>query len=334
MISIIVPVFKVEKYLQKCIDSILVQSYQDIEILLIDDGSPDLSGKICDEYRTKDSRIKVFHIDNIGLSGARNYGLAHANGEYIGFIDSDDWIDPDMYESLIAVAFSTNADVVECGFYDEYPKRSVKKKWHPEIKTYSRVEAVKAHLYGEINSLFMTKLWKRCCFQKTSFPTGHVFEDTLIMYKVLDNANSVIGLDKILYHHTIREDSISHDDSLETLSDSWHANKVQYLDLMKKEPYCSDQKLMKHLLHNCAGAFSAIWCRYYGCSLEEKNEFKGLIEEIYKFASCFYPLLGFSNWSVKYRTAVILAHFNSKWSLILSYYLSKAFCHKDTMEPY
>lgn len=334
MISIIVPVFKVEKYLPKCIDSILKQSYQDIEILLIDDGSPDLSGKICDEYGAKDKRIKVFHIDNIGLSGARNYGLKHAEGEYIGFVDSDDWIDPDMYENLIAVAAISNADIVECGFYDEYPSKSIKKKWHPEIKSYTRVEAVKAHLYGEINSLFMTKLWKRCCFQKISFPTGRVFEDTLIMYRILDKTNLVIGLDKVLYHHTIRKNSISHDDSLEVLSDSWFANKTQYLNLMKKEPYCSDQLLMRHLLHNCAGAFSAIWRRYYGCSLEERNKFKSVVEEIKQFANCYYPLWGFADWSMKYRLAIMLAHFNSRWSFFLSYYLSKLICQKDTAKQF
>ena len=99
-ISVIVPVYKAEKYLHRCVDSILAQSYTDFELLLIDDGSPDNSGAICDEYAIKDSRVRVFHKQNGGASSARNKGLDHANGEWVSFVDSDDWIEPQMVESL------------------------------------------------------------------------------------------------------------------------------------------------------------------------------------------------------------------------------------------
>ena len=102
MITIIVPVFNVEQYLPKCVDSIINQTYSNLEILLIDDGSQDRCGEICDEYAKKDSRIQVFHTKNRGLSVARNLGLQEAKGEYIGFVDSDDWIEPDMYEVLLS----------------------------------------------------------------------------------------------------------------------------------------------------------------------------------------------------------------------------------------
>ena len=98
MISVIVPIYKVEPYLNQCVESILCQTYSDLEILLIDDGSPDRCGQICDEYEKQDSRVKAFHIQNQGLSAARNVGLQNAEGEYIGFVDSDDWIEPEMYE--------------------------------------------------------------------------------------------------------------------------------------------------------------------------------------------------------------------------------------------
>ena len=101
MISIIVPVYRVEPYLRQCIESILGQTYRDIEVLLIDDGSPDHSREICDEYAEKDGRVRVFHTENRGLSAARNLGLQEAKGEYIGFVDSDDWIEPEMYEVLL-----------------------------------------------------------------------------------------------------------------------------------------------------------------------------------------------------------------------------------------
>ena len=109
MISVIVPVYNVELYLRKCLNSVVNQTYRDLEILIIDDGSTDGSGEICDEYR-KDERVRVFHTDNRGLSCARNLGLDNATGEWIGFVDSDDWIEPDMYEVLIRRAEETGAD--------------------------------------------------------------------------------------------------------------------------------------------------------------------------------------------------------------------------------
>lgn len=327
MISVIVPVFKVEKYLPRCIESILMQSYENLEILLIDDGSPDYSGEICDIYKAKDKRIRVFHIDNSGLSGARNFGLNYAKGEFIGFIDSDDWIDRDMYKALIDTASRYDADVVECGFYDEYPNKSVIKKKHEQLQVYTNDNAVKAHLYGEINSLFMTKLWKRKCFQEICFPTGHVFEDTLIMYKVLEKVNKVIGLNRVMYHHTIRKDSISHSEEMEILIESWLANKNQFNDLRTKKPYCNDKRLMKHLLHNCAGAFSSIWHRFYGCSNTEKKKYRMQMEDIAFFTKQYYPLFGFPSWTLKYRISVFLAHFYNRLSMALSYYLYKSFCH-------
>ncbi|MCH5296582.1 MAG: glycosyltransferase [Ruminococcus sp.] len=114
-LSIIVPVYKVEKYLPKCIDSILAQTFTDFELILIDDGSPDRCGEICDEYASKDSRIKVIHQKNQGVSAARNVGLDIAKGTYLGFVDPDDWIEPKMYDVLIRTAKEKKADVVVCG---------------------------------------------------------------------------------------------------------------------------------------------------------------------------------------------------------------------------
>lgn len=114
-LSIIVPVYKVEKYLPRCIDSILAQTFRDFELILIDDGSPDNCGAICDEYAAQDSRIRVIHQPNAGVSAARNAGLDIATGAYLGFVDSDDWIEPEMYETMIATAKEKQVDVVVCG---------------------------------------------------------------------------------------------------------------------------------------------------------------------------------------------------------------------------
>ncbi|MEG0087047.1 MAG: glycosyltransferase, partial [Niameybacter sp.] len=115
-LSIIVPVYNVEKYLPKCIESILAQSFTDFEVILIDDGATDKSGEICEEYANKDTRIKIIHKENGGLSSARNAGIELSNGNYIGFVDSDDFIHPQMYEILLREARSSNSDVVICRY--------------------------------------------------------------------------------------------------------------------------------------------------------------------------------------------------------------------------
>ena len=115
LISIIVPVYNVEQYLSRCVDSLVNQTYHNIEIILVDDGSPDRSGEICDEYAKKDKRVKVIHQSNGGLSDARNTALDIAKGDYLMFVDSDDWIEPTMYEEMLSFMEKEQLDLVECG---------------------------------------------------------------------------------------------------------------------------------------------------------------------------------------------------------------------------
>lgn len=134
MISVIVPVYNAEKYLHRCVDSILSQTYTDLELLLIDDGATDRSGQICDEYATRDSRVHVFHKDNGGVSSTRNFGLSLAQGEWITFVDSDDWIEPDVYERVLKHAIEVNADICCYDFKIIYPDK-VEYLCTPEIST-------------------------------------------------------------------------------------------------------------------------------------------------------------------------------------------------------
>ena len=124
-ISVVVPVYKVEPYLRKCLDSIVNQTYRDLEIILIDDGSPDNCGRICDEYAERDARIRVVHQENSGLSAARNAGLKLVSGSYIGFVDSDDWIEPDMYSYLLGNALEYQADIAVCSRTEQHMDRTV-----------------------------------------------------------------------------------------------------------------------------------------------------------------------------------------------------------------
>ena len=124
LLTVIVPVYNVERYLVQCVDSIINQTYKELEIILVDDGSTDASGRICDEYATKDQRIKVIHKVNGGLVSARKAGLTVANGNFIAFVDSDDWIDADMYEQLLGEMIQSDSDILASGFYKEYGEKA------------------------------------------------------------------------------------------------------------------------------------------------------------------------------------------------------------------
>ena len=173
MISVIVPVYNVEPYLGKCLDSIVNQTYRDLEILVIDDGYTDRCKVICDEYKNRDERIRVFHTENRGLSAARNIGLNEANGEWIGFVDSDDWIESDMFETLVKKAEKSSSDIVECGVFREYSDRTEKNM--KRTFDLSGVETIHALIRGEIFNTVWNKLWHRKTWEGIRFPEGRVY---------------------------------------------------------------------------------------------------------------------------------------------------------------
>ena len=159
-ISVIVPVYKAEAYLHRCIDSILAQTFKDFELLLIDDGSPDRSGEICDEYARKDCRVKVYHKSNGGVSSARQYGLDNAIGEYVIHADPDDWIDADMYEKMYNVAVENNADMVICDFQFESPKSRISIYQNfQHLDNISVLKKIYQYMYGSCWNKFI----KRSC---------------------------------------------------------------------------------------------------------------------------------------------------------------------------
>ena len=167
-ISVIMPIYKAEKYLDKCVTSILQQTFQDFELLLIDDGSPDGCGRMCDEYALRDSRVKVFHKPNGGVSSARQFGTENAQGEYIIHADPDDWVEPEMLEELYSVAKENGCDVVFCDFWTETEKGS----FYTTQKTsktdnYSLITALLGH---RLHGACWNKLVKKSCFKDVRFP--------------------------------------------------------------------------------------------------------------------------------------------------------------------
>ena len=204
LISVIVPIFGVESYLRRCVDSLLRQTYRNIEILLIDDGSLDSCGMICDEYALKDDRIKAFHKLNGGLSDARNYGIDRANGEYICFVDPDDYVADDYCLSMHDAAIYENADIVICSytkFYGEsLPVVSEKQGSYEVIDTH---EALK-RLYlpdGIMYPVAWNKLYKRSIISDLRYPVGVINEDEFTTYKFILNSKRIVVLDKILYYY-------------------------------------------------------------------------------------------------------------------------------------
>lgn len=213
-ISIIVPVYKVEEYLPRCIDSILVQTFSDFELILVDDGSPDNCGKICDEYAKNDDRIVVIHKDNGGLSDARNAGINVATGEYIGFVDSDDWIDPNMYCVLYENAINNRADISEC-FFMRCSDRVIAKQPKKVIEKILSKENAIIELYNNDNygSITVTnKLFKKSLFDIIKFPFGKINEDQFVTPKLFYYANCVVFCNYIGYYYFSRQNSIMNSD--------------------------------------------------------------------------------------------------------------------------
>lgn len=212
LISIIVPVYGVEKYLTQCVQSLINQTYKNLEIILVDDGSPDNSGALCDELAKTDTRIKVIHRPNGGLSAARNDGLAIASGEMLGFVDSDDYIDNDMYQYLYSLLSKYDADISVCAFRKFSEESGVLQKENAEeITSYSNKQAMKLLLEDElIGSHPCNKLFKRSIFGDLKFPEGRVYEDIALMHRVFAQADKVVCSTKMEYNYLIRGNSTSY----------------------------------------------------------------------------------------------------------------------------
>ena len=201
-VSVIVPVYKAEKYLRKCVDSLLAQTFKDFEVLLVDDGSPDGSGVICDEYAKKDPRVRVFHKENGGVSSARQCGLDHARGEYTIHADPDDWVEPNMLEELYAKAKAEDADMVICDYYvnDRRGQRYVKQR--PSALDH---ETVLRELFQQLHGSCWNKLVRRACYREynVSFPLEFSFCEDLYTNTALlkHNKMRISYVSQAFYHY-------------------------------------------------------------------------------------------------------------------------------------
>lgn len=212
-VSVVVPIYKVEKYLEKCVDSILNQTYKDLEIILVNDGSPDKSGKIAEQFAMKDSRIIVVHKENGGLSEARNVGMQYVSGDFTIFVDSDDWLDQMMVEKLVKVCANYQADVVQAAFYyayDDYllfDSRLYKKEQPPEI--YDNKKLMSQLVMNErVKNFAWGKLYKTSLIKDIPFQNGVLFEDVFWAHHVMQRVKKFVSLNDPLCFYYQREDSI------------------------------------------------------------------------------------------------------------------------------
>ena len=199
LISIIIPVYNGEKYFRSCVESILHQTYEHWELLLIDDGSYDSSGSICDEYAT-DPRITAVHKKNGGQAAARNDGIAMAKGEYISFVDCDDWLDVDMYERMLQTMQAQQAEIIICGYIEEYMNRQKKIHADGEMKVYEASEALKLVLQGKIGSYLWSMLFRREVVQEL-MPDLNPYEDHATIFKWISHARQVVVFHHAFYHY-------------------------------------------------------------------------------------------------------------------------------------
>lgn len=226
MVTVVIPIYNVDRYLQRCIDSILCQKYENLDIILVDDGSSDLSSEFCDNNAKTDSRIRVIHKKNNGLSSARNIGIDFASGEYICFVDSDDWV----HDCFVYYLYNT---IIECDEIDIalclFKKTDTEKieNMSLEIKkiVYTNIEAC-GELKNTENSIFTVstnKLFRINLFDDIRFPIGRLHEDEFTTYKLLFKASKIVLIDIVLYYYYVRHNSIMHSPTLKSWIDGKNA---------------------------------------------------------------------------------------------------------------
>lgn len=280
VISIIVPVYGVEKYLEKCVESIRCQTYHNIEIILVDDGSPDKCGEICDNYQKIDIRIKVIHKQNGGLSDARNIAIPMAKGEYLTFIDSDDWVSPYYIEHLYKAVSVYQADIGTSWFENVYENKPLYIKPEKELKKNNCLtseECLKKLLYQDgVETSAWGKLYKREIIEDLRYPVGKLYEDILVTYEAIKRSKRIAVIENIDYYYFQRENSIQ----------NMQFNKKK-LDGVEN-CFC----MLKAIFSDFPNLKNAAKCRYFNmvCNImfqikdnEHDKEKKALWKEVIKY---------------------------------------------------
>ena len=222
LLTVVVPCYHVEKYIDKCISSIVNQTYPNLEILLIDDGSTDHTGQLCDTWQNKDHRIRVIHKQNEGSSYARKTGVENATAEYVTFVDADDWIDKNMYTNMMSALLTTQSDIAQCGVCDAYEDGTMQHRASEKIDgTFEVIDRIRGVLLiiesKEWQSYMVNKIFKKSLFDRIEFPKGRgLSDDTTIIHILFHHASQTIYLRDEYYYYLQRSGSTCHSDTVKT----------------------------------------------------------------------------------------------------------------------
>jgi len=282
---VIIPVYKVEQYLRQCVDSLVGQTHGHLEILLINDGSPDGCAAICDDYARRDSRVRVMHRQNQGLSAARNVGLDAAAGEYIAFVDSDDWVEPDMLEALLGGLLEHGADIAGCapipevedGIAVQFPSLG----GGAVALRLDREEALEELLRDRrLRNFSWSYLYRADLFRDVRFPHGKRFEDVQTTYRLFMKASIIVALPIAKYHYRIRRGSITQAGGLGMLVDRYDAVKARQMDLGRCYP-----KLMQDLTAQRFTLVPQVWQAAARSDPELVASYCAAMEEMARFTA-------------------------------------------------
>lgn len=297
LISVIVPVYNVEQYLDRCIQSIVEQTYTNLEIILVEDGSPDQCPEICDAWEKKDYRVKVIHKKNGGLSDARNAGIKFSSGDYIGFVDSDDWIAPEMYEKLISVIKRDQSDIAACGVEIVWEDGTPNKILIQQSDCVLDGHTAQAELLNEakLKQPVWYKLYHRKTIQGIFFEVGKYHEDVFWSYQVIGNARKVSVISDIGYYYWQRKNSI--------MGERYSAKRLDAL-----EAYTKRYEYIKEYYPELASnALCAIWtgCIYHG-QMTMKYMFKEEQKKIFQVLENIcrrYPIrcADYKGWKISHQ---------------------------------
>lgn len=307
LLSVVIPVYNVDQYLDRCIESVVEQTFRNLEIILVDDGSTDNSGYKCDLWAKKDDRIIVIHKQNGGLSSARNAGIEAARGDYLAFVDSDDFIEKDMYKCLITATLNYGKDIACCGrFIDIWGEKTKEAFVLDEVRVFSTKESIReVLLLKTVDVAAWDKIYKKSLFQKIRYPVGKISEDAAVIFQIIHASNGIVHTGKPFYHYIYRKGSIS---------------KSSY-DHKKYDVYMNCTRTEKFIAKNYQ--YLNRECRIYCCNMvigllesmyENRKNFKSYNQDYkkyrYMFEQYFWQLL-FSKdipWKLKIKALLIYTH--------------------------
>lgn len=277
-ISVIIPVYNVKTYLDQCLKSVLSQSYSDLQVLVIDDGSTDGSGEICDSYAKADSRVQVIHQPNGGAAAAKNTGLKFAQGEYLAFLDSDDYLEENAYQYMVDILNQTGADAVQCGYRNVYADGAEDVVMHRQRQVFSTTDYLRRYTTDWTCGLLWDKLYRRSLAQNVFFEEGHIIDDEFFTYRLMMAAKTLVCDPFIVCNYRQRRSGVMRSESsaqrivmdkltylpqrrlvvtaaFPELSEVFDLHYLNFLLLLSRDPYATERSLLleKELLGQYRG---------------------------------------------------------------------------------